>query len=62
MDDTLRNGILSVISNYSKQTGFACVFCPTYNEPQERDSIAKSNCDLCNLIQSSPEGRLACVK
>ncbi len=62
MDDTLRNGILSVISNYSKQTGFACVFCPTYNEPADRDYTAKSNCDLCNLIQSSPEGRVACIK
>ncbi len=62
MDDTLRNGIFSVISSYSKQTGFACVFCPTYNIKSEFDFDAKSKCNLCNLIQTSTQSKSACIK
>lgn len=62
MDDILRNGVLSVISNYSKQTGLACIFCPTYNIPNDRAFCASTNCNLCSLIQTSPEGKAACDK
>lgn len=62
MDDTLRNGVLSIISNYSKHTGLACIFCPTYNIPNERAFCASTNCNLCSLIQTSAEGKAACDK
>lgn len=62
MDDILRNGILSVISNYSKQTGFNCVFCPTYPKHIDYKSTSKSSCDICNLIQSTPDGKASCLR
>ncbi len=60
MDDTLRNGILSIISNYSKLTGLQCIFCPIYTL-DKLDEEVSSNCSLCRLIQTSENGKIACV-
>ncbi len=62
MDDTLHNGILSVISSYTKQTGLPCVFCPTSNVSPDQQLGVTTSCQLCRLVQTSASGLAACVK
>ncbi len=59
MDDTLRNGILSVISNYSKYTGLPLQFFPAYTLENIEINV-ESNCNLCRLIQNDKKGKEAC--
>ena len=61
MDDVLHNGILSVISDYTKQTGLSCVFCPTLNAELEPEMQVNTSCQLCRLIQTSREGMDGCI-
>jgi len=62
MDDTLHNGILSVISSYTKQTGLPCVFCPTSNLSPDQQLGVSTSCQLCRLVQTSASGLAACIK